>query len=82
LLAEHGDNQDEPMPVAIETPRSLLVARRRRTGRQIYAINPLAVARYRDRHSMARAKSDRVGAELLANILRTDRITSSLDGAQ
>jgi len=61
------------VPVAIETPRGLLVACLRRTGRQIYAVNPLSVARYRDRHSVARAKSDRVDAELLANILRTDR---------
>ena len=73
LLAEHGDNEGEPTPIAIETPRALLVACLRRTGRQIYAINPLAVARYRDRHSVARAKSDRVDAELLANILRVDR---------
>src|ERR687886_950973 len=73
LLAEHGDRQDERIPVAIETPRGLLVACLRRTGRPIYAINPLAVARYRDRHSVARAKSDRVDAELLANILHTDR---------
>jgi transposase len=47
--------------------------RPRRTGRKIYAINPLSVARYRERHSVARAKSDRVDAELSANILRTDR---------
>jgi len=73
LLAEHGDDQDDPIPVAIETPRGLLVACLRRTGRLIYAINPLAVAGYRERHSVARAKSDRVDAELLANILRTDR---------
>jgi len=73
LLAAHGDNQDDPVPVAIETSRGLLVACLRRTGRPIYAINPLSVARYRDRHSVARAKSDRVDAELLANILRTDR---------
>jgi len=45
LLAERGDNQDEPIPVAIETPRGLLVACLRRTSRQIYAINPLSVAR-------------------------------------
>ena len=73
LLGEHGDDQISPIPVAIETPRGLLVACLRRTGRQIYAINPLAVARYRERHSVARAKSDRVDAELLANILRIDR---------
>ncbi|WP_179300892.1 hypothetical protein [Rhodococcus sp. ACPA4] len=32
----------------------------------------MAVARYRDRHSMARKKSDHVNAMTLANILRTD----------
>src|SRR6266516_2155467 len=73
LLGEHGDRQDDPIPVAIETPRGLLVACLRRTGRQIYAINPLSVARYRERHSVARTKYDRVDAKLLANILRTDQ---------
>jgi transposase len=73
LLAEHGDDQVEPISVAIETPRGLVVACLRRTGRQVYAINPLSVARYRERHSVARTKSDRVDAQLLANILRTDR---------
>jgi len=73
LLAEHADDQVEPIPVAIETPRGLVVACLRRTGRQVYAINPLSVARYRERHSVARTKSDRVDAKLLANILRTDR---------
>src|SRR4030088_417421 len=73
LLAEHGDDQGEPIPVAIETPRGLVVACLRRTGRQVYAINPLSVARYRERHNVARSKSDRVDAQLLANILRTDR---------
>jgi Transposase len=77
LLAEHRDGQDDPIPVAIETPPGLLVACLRRTGRQIYAINPLAVACYRERHSVARAKSDRVDAELLVSILRTDRSSPS-----
>ena len=45
LLVQHGDDQAEPIPVAIETPRGLLVACLRRTGRPVYAINPLAVAR-------------------------------------
>src|SRR6266540_5777838 len=73
LLAEHGDDQVESIPVAIETPRGLVVACLRRTRRQVYAIIPLSVARYRERHSVARTKSDRVDAQLLANILRTDR---------
>jgi transposase len=58
--------------VAIETPRGLLVASLRATGRPVYAINPLAVARYRERHSVARAKSDHADAMTLANILRVD----------
>ncbi|MEU9191127.1 IS110 family transposase [Streptomyces sp. NPDC048484] len=72
LLAEHGDREDAPIPVAIETSRGLLVACLRATGRPVFAINPLAVARYRDRHSVARKKSDAVDAAALANILRTD----------
>lgn len=72
LLAESGDTLDEPIPVAIETSRGLLVAALRGSGRIVYAINPMAVARYRDRHSMARKKSDHVDAMTLANILRTD----------
>jgi transposase len=38
----------------------------------MYAINPLAVSRYRERHTVARAKSDHADAVVLANILRTD----------
>ena len=72
LLAEHGDTPDDPIPVAIETPRGLLVACLRATGRQVYPINPMAVARYRDRHSVAGQKSDHGDAVVLANVLRTD----------
>ncbi|MEV8504590.1 IS110 family transposase [Actinoplanes sp. NPDC051475] len=72
LLAEAGDSRDDPIPVAIETPRGLLVAALRETGRAIYAINPMAVARYRERHTVSRSKSDHADAMVLANILRTD----------
>src|SRR5580700_3359084 len=72
LLAEHGDTADDPVPVAIETPRGLLTACLRATGRKIYPINPMAVARYRDRHSIAGRKSDHGDAVVLAGILRTD----------
>jgi transposase len=72
LLAEHGDSAQEPVPVAIETPRGLLVACLRATGRQVYPINPMAVARYRDRHSIAGRKSDTGDSIVLANVLRTD----------
>ena len=35
LLAEHGDTPDDLVPVAIETPRGLLVACLRATGRRV-----------------------------------------------
>jgi transposase len=72
LLAEHGDTPDDPIPVAIETSRGLLVACLRASGRRVFAINPMAVARYRDRHAVSRKKSDHQDAVVLANILRTD----------
>jgi transposase len=58
--------------VGIETSRGLLVACLRATGRKVYAINPMAVSRYRDRYSVSRKKSDAGDAFVLANILRTD----------
>jgi transposase len=72
LLAKVGDTAEAQVPVAIETPRGLLVASLRATGRPVYPINPLAVARYRERHSVARSKSDHADAMTLANILRVD----------
>lgn len=72
LLAEHGDTPHDPIPVAIETSRGLLVAALRATGRRIYAINPMSAARYRDRAAVTGKKSDHLDATVLANILRTD----------
>ncbi|WP_131764122.1 IS110 family transposase [Actinomadura fibrosa] len=72
LLADAGDDPADPIPVAIETPRGLLVAALRGTGRKVYSINPMAVARYRERHTVSRKKSDHLDAMTLANILRTD----------
>jgi transposase len=72
LLAEHGDIPEDPVPVAIETPRGLLTACLRATGRPVYPINPRAVARYRDRHSVSGRKSDHGDSFVLAGVLRTD----------
>jgi transposase len=72
LLAGHGDSPEDPVPVAIETPRGLLVACLRAAGRQVYPVNPMSVARYRDRHSVAGRKSDKGDSAVLANVLRTD----------
>lgn len=72
LLAEHGDSPQTPIPVAIETSSGLLVAALRTGKRKIFAVNPLAAARYRDRYGVSRKKSDPGDALVLANILRTD----------
>jgi hypothetical protein len=72
LLAEHGDTEESPIPVAIETSRGLLVTVLRTGKRQVFAINPMAAARYRDRHAVSRKKSDPGDALVLANTLRTD----------
>ena len=72
LLAEHGARSDAPILVAIETAKGLLPAALRAAGHQLFAINPLAVSRYRDRYAVSRAKSDPGDALVLANILRTD----------
>jgi transposase len=42
-------------------------------GYAVFAINPLQVARYRERHSPSGAKSDAADAHLLAEIVRLDR---------
>jgi transposase len=42
-------------------------------GYVVYPINPLQVARYRDRHGVAGAKSDPGDAHVLAEIVRLDR---------
>jgi hypothetical protein len=72
MLADAGDSDADPIPVAMETPRGLFVAALRATGRPVYAINPMAVARYRERWTVARSKSDHADAVVLVNILRTD----------
>jgi transposase len=72
MLAAAGNTAETPVPVAIETPRGLLVAVLRAAGQPVYPINPLAVARYRERTSVSGKKSDHLDAMTLANILRTD----------
>jgi transposase len=42
-------------------------------GYQVVAINPLQVARHRERHTTSGAKSDAGDAHALADMVRTDR---------
>lgn len=72
LLAEHSEAPGQVV-VGIETDRGLLVGSLVATGYQVYAINPLAASRYRERHVTSRAKSDPGDAKVLADLVRTDR---------
>jgi hypothetical protein len=62
LVAEHLDPTAEPdqVQVGIETDRGPWVQALLAAGYLVFAINPLQVARYRERHSPSGAKSDAV----------------------
>jgi transposase len=72
LIAEHAQERDQVV-VGIETDRGLWVDALTAVGYQVFAVNPLAAARYRDRHHVSGAKSDASDAKLLADLVRTDR---------
>ena len=59
--------------VGIETDRGSWVASLVAAGYEVFAVNPLSVARYRERHSTSGAKSDAADAHLLAEMVRLDR---------
>jgi transposase len=59
--------------VGIETDRGPWVAALIAAGYEVFAINPLSTARYRQRHSTSGAKSDAGDAHVLAEIVRLDR---------
>ena len=72
LVGAHAEELSQVV-VGIETDRGLWVQALSAAGYQVYAVNPLAVARYRDRHQVSGAKSDAGDAKLLADLVRTDR---------
>jgi transposase len=72
LVTSHGE-EDEEVIVGLEVDRGLLVNALVAAGYELYAINPRAVSRYRDRHGVSGAKSDRGDAKVLADLVRTDR---------
>ena len=72
LVAGHADDPGEVV-VGIETDRGLWVHALIEAGYTVYAINPRAASRYRDRHSVSGAKSDPGDAKVLAELVRTDR---------
>jgi len=72
LIAEHAEEPDQVV-IGIETDRGLWAGALAAAGYQVFAVNPLAVARYRDRHHVSGGKSDASDAKLLADLVRTDR---------
>src|SRR5665647_177159 len=75
LVADQlGDDDDaQHVIVGIEKDRGLIVTALVAAGYQVFAINPLAAARYRERHHVSGAKSDPGDAKVLADLVRTDR---------
>jgi hypothetical protein len=59
--------------IGIETERGPWVASLVAAGYEVFAINPMSTARYRERHSTSKAKSDPGDAHVLAEIVRLDR---------
>jgi transposase len=75
LIADHLEEDAEPdqVVVGIETDRGPWVQALIAAGYTVYAINPRQVARYRERHGTAGAKSDPGDAHVLAELVRLDR---------
>jgi Transposase/Transposase IS116/IS110/IS902 family len=82
LVAEHApaawaelapEQAAAQVVVGIETDRGPWVTALRAAGYQVYAINPMSAARYRERHSTSGAKSDTGDSHVLAEIVRLDR---------
>jgi Transposase/Transposase IS116/IS110/IS902 family len=82
LVAKHAPADWADLPsqeiaarvvVGIETDRGPWVTALRAAGYQVFAINPLSSARYRERYSTSGAKSDAGDAHVLAEIVRLDR---------
>ena len=74
-IGQDAGELDDPrqVVVGIETDRGPWVQALLAAGYQVYAVNPLSVARYRERHTTSGAKSDPGDAKVLADLVRTDR---------
>lgn len=76
LIADHLGDDAEPgdVVVGIETDRGPWVQALVAAGYTVYALNPVQVARYRERHVTSGAKSDPGDAHTLAEVVRLDRV--------
>ncbi len=75
LVADHleDDAEADQVVVGIETDRGPWVQALIAAGYTVFAVNPLQVARYRERHGTSGAKSDPGDAHVLAELVRLDR---------
>jgi transposase len=75
MLAEHAGDSTDPDAVVlgIETDRGPWVQALSAAGYNVFAVNPLQAARYRERRAVSGAKSDTADAHVLADMVRTDR---------
>lgn len=72
LLAPFVDEPNQTV-VGIEKDRGLIVTAMLGANYRVYALNPMSVARYRERHVTSGSKSDPGDAKVLADLVRTDR---------
>jgi Transposase/Transposase IS116/IS110/IS902 family len=82
LIGEHLSEDDvdpetgfvaQSVAIGIETDRGTWVSALVAAGYRVFPLNPVQVARYRERHGASGAKSDRGDAHVLAEIVRLDR---------
>jgi len=66
-----GDEDEAEVIVGIETERGPWVQALVAAGYRVYAVNPLQVARFRERLGVSGAKSDTKDAHVLADMVRT-----------
>jgi hypothetical protein len=67
-----ADAEDAEVVTGIETDHGAWVAALVAAGYVVYAVNPLQASRYRERHGVSGAKSDRGDAHMLTDMVRTD----------
>ena len=77
LREQIASHESDPARVAvgIETSRGLLVGALVEAGYVVYPFNPKAAERFRDRRKPSGGKHDRLDAEVLAQAVRTDRVS-------
>jgi hypothetical protein len=67
-----ADAEDAEVVIGTETDHGPWVAALVAAGYVVYAVNPLQASRYRERHGVSGAKSDRGDAHMLTDMVRTD----------